>query len=104
MRQELAEAEAAEAFITENPEKHELTDQEEQFEFYNAKNWYVECDVCGNNDFGIKKCGCIEYIQKCSFTEFRREEHQTTMENGLNIWMRPWIINDVPIKVLLPRV
>ena len=56
-------------------------------------DWYVECDVCGVNDYGRSNCGCFHVVTPCTFTMFR------TIDGAVV----PRRLDNVPVLSLFPN-
>jgi hypothetical protein len=54
------------------------------------EDWYLNCDVCGANDYGRYNCGCFHVIKPCTFTQF-------VLMNGAVV---PRQVKNVPVESL----
>jgi len=79
------------------PDYERTLSPEEFEECETSDNIYAECDVCGENDGGASKCGCIHVVMVCTFITF---------DGAPGSFLVPRSVPNVPVEILewLPSV
>ena len=75
----------------ESPRDDSTMTFEELEELDTCENLYVECEVCGENDGGSSKCGCVHVVRLCTFTSF---------DGAPGSFLVPRSVKNVPVESL----